>query len=1569
MSKVTIIIFVALIALISSKAQFIVHSHSGSWCDYWTGLGLVNIQVIQKGLSHSRNVTFNMTVQDYNRNKYFANCTIEQTEAESGQITEDKGDTIEETEDTVPRAYCYFDPPILSADLTYKNDTLNFSSNNEIVVKDDFYIIAQKCESKAEAEKKSDLHLSFKQISTFKQVDTLITFFFYGLTTKQLDEKFEIIINIYLYLEGGVKEKDPRPAKCKIIKAVNPKKLGSIQAPFKCSIDGLERRYHTIKFSSSNDIAGVPFENETLLDPKLTDEEIKKKTLPNCTEPEEEKVTPTVINVENITSETCETQGDFIIRANLSENVDEEVILNVPAAYPIGVESTCIIPKGNAGELVIIRCKYNNDTENQPLILEQRIVKFKVKQFLFSNAKSKEMTCRDSDLVSAEKKFNSSLSFRQVSGFEYNKNESKITFNFTGLTTETMVENTTIDLYVFLITEDDKLDSILTKATCLLNETVNVNKTSEETQAQADFICEITGLDPNKNYKSLELNSSDFIVGIPNNKTLLDPVKTDEAIKDNKLPDHRKNKFLLPIKFTPKLTKPVDASICSEKGEFIIVGDIDKEIQKPIEFKLPIIYPEAFFAKCNLEKTPKGKAELKCKMDKKLMRKGIIIEQQILRDDKDEILTLGKIQSEKEIYCNIPPGPANKTDLPVVLPREGELLDDAKKRVDIKITFRQITEFKATAGEITVFLFVLVTEKPKKDIKIKVNLIKENGEIEDETREINCTLEDENIKPEEGKTLQGVYKCTRSNLPGTYYSLRLNSSDSVAGIPKDEVLLDPILTAKAIENKKIKSCRGNKGELPIFKFEKIESNKIFIKGIPLKPIERDFKFTVPLEFPEGASMFCSLTKKEGEVHIFTCLTDMEIKNKPLIIERTIIKEGPEEIMHLERVYPEGNITCNNGLLEEAKIIIKKKISFRQVSRLRKDKPNNKFKFFLASLISKEKVPKDTILILKIFVLIDGVKKEKNATCVLEKEVDPKDTQVQGDFNCEVILSGEEFDKIDFEKNESVLISPYNEEITGVSELNETDLSPLATEIEINETKKIQKDPKVMQTDLATCIDYFVEENKKKIPPTFEIDNIEDNFVCRKSGKFNIKGHFSAPIEKEMSFMLPLAFPSSKVKCKVHEAKSGEKVDMVCKVQKEFRLARSIAVEDRLLKTRHKEMFFVKNHLKEFKLPMECGNHNTLKMEKVKKRFNAKISFLQVLKYEIVLKKIQFYLGLFRFEKAQPFTPKPIPIRIRVGESSDSSQNEPIFEELTANCTLEEQSDNAGRLKCISNEEIEGNPTNLKIITDYIEDISGMPDDADPSLLNYKIIYSDKEKLQLIDDLPTVEITEINSEESENTGSYTIIGKTDKKLECSNVEIPFSSPDSCGLCNITTDDNKKVTMKCHNKEEFEASPIIFEPTLIQIKDEDKKIKEVFKLKKYINKDKFACITSVNSSEIQVPKITEDTTEEQTEAPNNNNDNNDNNNNDKNSTIDETPDDETKNYYPTKKKNSKRLTGGAIAAIVICCVVVVAIVAVLLCMVMSSKGGVAATPSLQSVANINNNSSSLNNVSYEPKPSQI
>jgi len=38
-----LIFIIILIATVAAKGTFKVHSHSGSWCDYETGLGKVNI--------------------------------------------------------------------------------------------------------------------------------------------------------------------------------------------------------------------------------------------------------------------------------------------------------------------------------------------------------------------------------------------------------------------------------------------------------------------------------------------------------------------------------------------------------------------------------------------------------------------------------------------------------------------------------------------------------------------------------------------------------------------------------------------------------------------------------------------------------------------------------------------------------------------------------------------------------------------------------------------------------------------------------------------------------------------------------------------------------------------------------------------------------------------------------------------------------------------------------------------------------------------------------------------------------------------------------------------------------------------------------------------------------------------------------------------------------------------------------------------------------------------------------------------------------------------------------------
>ena len=58
------------------------------------------------------------------------------------------------------------------------------------------------------------------------------------------------------------------------------------------------------------------------------------------------------------------------------------------------------------------------------------------------------------------------------------------------------------------------------------------------------------------------------------------------------------------------------------------------------------------------------------------------------------------------------------------------------------------------------------------------------------------------ISPLEGQSLQEKIVCSRV-VTEEYCSLRLNSSDDIAGIPDNEVLLGPRITEDAIVNGKI----------------------------------------------------------------------------------------------------------------------------------------------------------------------------------------------------------------------------------------------------------------------------------------------------------------------------------------------------------------------------------------------------------------------------------------------------------------------------------------------------------------------------------------------------------------------------------------------------------------------------------------------------------------------------------------------------------------------------------------------------------------------------------------------
>ena len=194
---------------------------------------------------------------------------------------------------------------------------------------------------------------------------------------------------------------------------------------------------------------------------------------------------------------------------------------------------------------------------------------------------------------------------------------------------------------------------------------------------------------------------------------------------------------------------------------------------------------------------------------------------------------------------------------------------------------------------------------------------------------------------------------------------------------------------------------------------------------------------------------------------------------------------------MKSVSTTSNITCSNGFLLEASNKANVKISFRQVSHF-KENGINGFSFFLASIISQTLNAGHSITI-KIYILINGVKTEKTAKCVLESTVNPSSgSKSQGDFICESEeLKEDEYKQINFTDSQSFTVSSENSVISGVSDLDDGQDSPIQTDKEIAESIAIKNETNGTINELAEVIDYYEEENKNTFPPTLEITSLKN----------------------------------------------------------------------------------------------------------------------------------------------------------------------------------------------------------------------------------------------------------------------------------------------------------------------------------------------------------------------------------------------------------------------------------------------------------------------------------------------
>ena len=685
-----------------------------------------------------------------------------------------------------------------------------------------------------------------------------------------------------------------------------------------------------------------------------------------------------------------------------------------------------------------------------------------------------------------------------------------------------------------------------------------------------------------------------------------------------------------------------------------------------------------------------------------------------------------------------------------------------------------------------------------------------------------------------------------------------------------------------------------------------ETGELTLIGKISEPISRTIDFTIPLTYPSGVSLGCTLNGNQLE-----CEVDRIIRGNTIAIDETSIKEYGEDVLIIEEFISEEHVTCSNAFIDKAADKLLVNIAFRQVSHFSKNDQSYSFSFYLITLIS-EACKKGQTINMKMDVKMNNEKIVKNATCTLQDDVSPNSGGLaQGNFICSVQLTQAEYSITDFEE---IQISAENEEINGVSDLDATVANPFKTDKALEEIKR-KKANKEDISEYADVIDYYEEE--VEIRPIFTIENLYMD-GCENTGIFYLEGSFSDGIES-MKFDLVLTYPLTEIKCEFNSVNKNEKMNMTCKVYVGFENVENILFEERLIKKKNKEMFIIKRHETDLEegQTLKCTDFNTVKTQKVKERQKASFSFLQLSKYTFRQSYLTFFMALARKATTSTFT-SIIQLTVKITISSrrllrslDETQTG-VKVDCKLNSTL--QTDYAAGYDCTNTDTISGTPSSMELETSEITDIQGIPENANPVKLLYKVDYSDLQNLKGIDSLPTATIKSFNGSTCFTDGQFIVTATLDKNenLESTyyRVELRFAAPESSGTCLVNIN-GVNVEMICQNAEKFYMSTIYIERQTIQ----DYEGKELFFIDSYTSETEYACDISLT---VVFPNAT--SIETITDA---NSDSND---------ISTDGTSNGKRYY--KNNSSGGLSGGVIAAIVISLVVVVGVVTALI--ILAKKG---------------------------------
>jgi hypothetical protein len=780
--------------------------------------------------------------------------------------------------------------------------------------------------------------LSFGQLRGFvpRKDQKLISFIFVGFTTQEIKKNHNITMTVNLIKNNS--ESVEEEANCTAKEDITPENGKQKLVNFECSVENISNPDYfnaSLELVKSEDINGLPNEPD-LLNPVTVDALIVEGEIRNYTTDKDKLESIPILNATSIDTSNSKNTGIFTIKgvfpSNATLDLDEDFVFEITLAS--GQKAECKLPKNYNKNDVKIECELQEELNKTILMIPEGALfdGYKEKIKINKIATPKNVTVANGKKVKLEKKFNSTLSFRQTHKFGFDPSKKKITFVIAAFTNGPLVKDEEITVDISL---NSPLESNKTEAICKVEK--NIIITESKPKEPVTLNCEVAN---DTEIISLDIEDSQNMTNIPEDPKLKNPSKTDNLIDSNEIEEANDTNADLP---NFEATE-IDATGSINSGIFVIVGKPLDDIVKDYVFNLTLVTGEK--AVCKLPKSNKN-AEIKieCELDGTLEKTIIMIPETTVKSGYKEIFNLKKIASKRAVSC------AN-----------GKLKKINKKK-DNKISFRQISHFKPEEKTIKFIFTAFILKSMEKEEFINLNVTLDKGNNTFSSEKAKCTLKDK-ITVSNGPVSEN-FECTIENVENAteYKGLELVDSEDVSGIPSDPNMTNTSVVDELIESGEIKNLtiEENKNNTPpVFTPSSLNglgcrsSGSFTIRGKFNKKIDKHFRFNLPLSYPLiDAKCTVPESNDTDEIDI-VCQTKSPFTKSKIVIEPLTVSKNNSEVISLLSTSSNDEISCENYQavsLKKKRKKFKAPFSFRQTQKFNNN--NGIIKFILYVLKKAE----------------------------------------------------------------------------------------------------------------------------------------------------------------------------------------------------------------------------------------------------------------------------------------------------------------------------------------------------------------------------------------------------------------------------------------------------------------------------------------------------------------------------------------------------------------------------------------------------------------------------------------